>query len=516
MNEMISSYIAQFSLPFFFYQLLVIAALFALGYLVNLALCAGRTGLFEVILAFPAGVSVYTLLSFVILMAGLPFNRIIISCLLVLVAAICVMAVIRYGDKAFLGTLSKREVLTCLTAVLCIAALSVSGLLAVSVSNDSLYYYSMYPRAIAGYGYFRAQFDVFLTDVGPASAIMNTLPFIYGFNESFGIQTFLGINTSVAVAYALYVQAGKRLDKKKAALVTGVLLLLLLSSQPYLIMLKWMMSNGCFMCFIFLTAYTLYHYEGILDETDERIRRGWLIIASMLFLHMSMLRMEGIMVALILLACFIPFKYKNRELLTAFAIPLGVCALVYSIRVFLILKVDAPYTFLTPKKALVQLAAIGLVMIYLFFVRGRKWDIAGKNIRIVLPGLLVLVNLALFVYDRSLYLANLKAFAGNISNRSGWGLFPMLILAAYILVFTVSFGKKKDKPFMTYWDMCFVSYLLAALAVCFAREGALRENIGDSGNRVLMQATILAFMAAAIHLIDLVEGGSDTFSPEPK
>ena len=59
---------------------------------------------------------------------------------------------------------------------------------------------------------------------------------------------------------------------------------------------------------------------------------------------------------------------------------------------------------------------------------------------------------------------------------------------------------------MTYWDLCFACYLLAALAVCFAREDALRESIGDSGNRVLMQGTLIAFFALADHIIDAYIG----------
>ena len=81
----------------------------------------------------------------------------------------------------------------------------------------------------------------------------------------------------------------------------------------------------------------------------------------------------------------------------------------------------------------------------------------------------------------------------------------MFVIAAYVLVFTVTLGKEKDRTVITYWDVCFLSYLLASLAVCFAREGALRENIGDSGNRVLMQVTIIAFMAVADHLIGLIK-----------
>ena len=55
-----------------------------------------------------------------------------------------------------------------------------------------------------------------------------------------------------------------------------------------------------------------------------------------------------------------------------------------------------------------------------------------------------------------------------------------------------------------YEDLCFIAYLLTALAVSFARDDALRESIGDSGNRVLLQGTLLAYYAAAMHVVRLL------------
>ena len=46
-------------------------------------------------------------------------------------------------------------------------------------------------------------------------------------------------------------------------------------------------------------------------------------------------------------------------------------------------------------------------------------------------------------------------------------------------------------------------YLLTAIAVSFARDDALRESIADSGNRVMLQVTLLAFFASAMRVISL-------------
>ncbi len=507
MSEMIASYIGQMSAGFFVRQLIVILLLFVLGLCVNACACFGNMSLIHLLLAFPVGISVYSLAGFILLVMEVPFNKGSVTGICGAAAAVCcIIALIAgriYGGP---GMPLKIKVITIIT-VLCIAVISTSGIFSVSVSNDSLYYYWMYPRALVSYGFFRPQFDVFLTDIGQTSATLNTLPFMYGFNETFGVQTFLGINTVIIASYALYNRALAVLDKKKAVIAAVLLSALIIFTQPFIIMLKWSMSNGYFMCFMFITVYAVKAFvngdcrKG--DDSEEADRS--LLITGILLLQMSMLRMEGIMVALSLVMCFSVLEYENKEIFTAFLFPEFLCALAYAGRIFYMGDVDAPYTFLTPKKAVIQLAAIILVSVYILAFRGRKFDIAGKHLKVLMPLGLIAVNGVLFMLNKTIFIKNCIALLKNISNRSGWGLFPMIIIASYILVVIVTYKDADRRLEMTYWDMCFVCYLLATLAVCFAREDALRESIGDSGNRVLMQVTLLAFFASADHLIKLVD-----------
>ncbi len=512
MSDMIASYLGKMSPGFFMSQTFVILVLVFFGFTVNTCLCRGKVTLLEVLLAFPVGISLYSLVALALLMTGEPFNRVSVTGICALIAVGCVIAMGRMGDDSvYTGGLPGKQIMIYLITTLCIAVISTSGIISICVSNDSLYYYWMYPRALVEYGFLRPQFDVFLTDVGQTSATLNTLPFMYGFNEGFGIQTFLGINTLFIVVYALYNRAKDKLSGKKAVTVTVLFAALLISTQPVIIMLKWMMSNGYFMCFMFISAYTVYTYSFLRpDAGTEGDMRGRLGILSILMLQMSMLRMEGIMVALVLVVCFTSLRYKNTELFMAFLLPFFIFALAYAFWIFVICNVDAPYTFLTPKKAMLQLAAIAAVSLYILAFRGRSFDIVGRHLRLLLPAALIGANGLLFLLNKTLYLENMSAFLKNISNRSGWGLFPMYVIACYVLVFIVNFKEKIDRPFMTFWDMCFVCYFLAALAVCFAREGALRESIGDSGNRVLMQGTLIAFFAAADHIIGLPSLVQDT------
>ena len=529
MSEMITSYLNSMSAGYFVCQTATVFMLFLFGCLIVFSLNGGSMSVFEYLLSFPVGISAYSLSVFVILILNIPVGRMSVT---VMPAAIAIICLIFIYKKSMAGKTDKRIMVFCIITALCIAVISTSGLLAVSISNDSLYYYSMYPSAIVHFGELRKQFNVFLTDVGQTSATLNTLPFLYGFNEAFGIQWFLNINTLLIIMYALWEKAAegtdnrsgdkkdiKAADKTKVKITAAVLITagVLVSSMPYVIMSRWAMSNTYFMCFIFICAYTARRYSGAIgyvcascmtDETGDTRKDnqpvslgGRPVIQGILFAMMAFLRMEGCIAALILLLCFSTLKgFSNRQLFVNFLLPVLTLSLLYDIKIFHFMKIDAPYTFLTRGKALIQLAALAAAGVYVLFIRG-KVSMIEKDVKLLIPTGLILINAALFVYDRALYIENTKAFIANISNQSGWGMFPMLIIGVYVMCLVVS---RKDKWAFGYEDLCFAAYFLTALAVSFARGDALRENIGDSGNRVMLQGILLAFYAAAVHVIGLL------------
>ena len=495
MGEAVASYISTLSPVFFVSQVFTIVILTVFGSLIVACACKGRSSLFDVLLYFPVGISVYALVSFALLVSGIKFGLLSVTVLCVLIAVAAIFMIVRKGWSVT-GGFTGEQVIIGMITLLCISVISTSGIISVSVMNDSLYYYSMYPKALVHYGYLRPNFNVFLTDIGQMSALINTLPYMYGFNENFGILTCLNINTLLLFAYAVYECAIRYLGKKTAMVTSVMLTLVLVSSMPYVIMSKWMMSNSYFMCFMFICVYAAFRTG---EDKDTAIPAGRLFIIGIMFSVLSFLRMEGCVIAIILVLCFSVLAFSNRQLTVTFLLPVIVIAAVYDIKVFLMMDIDAPYTFLTPAKAAIQMAALAAVTVYILLLRGRMPAIMDKRLDLIIPGGLVLVNILLCIYNPGRYLGNLKAFVYNISHRSGWGLFPMLLVAVYVLCFIVSCGKGTFG--YTFWDMCLVSYLLTCLAVGFARGDALRESIGDSGNRVLLQVTILAFYAACVHVI---------------
>ncbi len=524
MSEMISSYISGYSTAFFLRQCAVIILMFAIGSLILLRINKGRISLYELLLAFPTGISAYSLSVFILLVAGIPFNRISVGCILLAIVIICFAGA---GKYAYIRNLKQVKPMVCLITLLCITAVSVSGLLPVGVSNDSLYYYSMYPHAITHFGVLRTQFNVFLTDVGQTSAILNTLPFLFGYNEGFGVQWFLNINTLLIVIYGLYDSALTVMERKEACMTTAVLTGILVFTMPYLVMTRWVMSNGYFMSFVFICMYTAWRY-GNLKENGNSNSCGNRAVLAVLFPMMALMRMEGCIVALIMVLCLASLKgYEGRELFVIFLLPILVVSVLYDVRIFEMMNIDAPYTFLSKSKALIQIAAIIIVSGYVLFIRGKSflklnegsrlsaWLEGNRYLYALIPVGLVCINVILSMMNKTLYSENMKTFAANVSNQSGWGLFPMLIIGIYVMCFIAGSGKGlkdtvSNASGMAFWDLCFVSYILTAIAVSFARDDALVENVADSGNRVMLQVILIAFYAVSMHLIALAGNKAET------
>lgn len=493
----LSEFLHQFSARFFTNQLLTIIVLLLFGLFLIVCVRRGYKDIWTLLLAYPLGLAVYVLTCFLLLLCGIPLR--IGSILLTL---LCVSAALFIWKKPVSSV--KEELLgfkqSCTEhawkrwifwiAAFCIigfAVLAVSGILSVSLSNDSMYYYSLYSRALVKYGAYRREFNVFLTDVGQGAALIGTLPFFFGFNETFGIQQFFHINFLCIFTYAVYEQAvNAGMQKKKAVLTAALSLLVMQSSMPFIIVSKWVMANVYFMEYLFINCYLAYRFERKQSEL--------LLIQGVLMAMISLLRMEGTVFVLFTVLCISMLHYKNRELACSFLLPSAILQIFYDIRIFLTMDINAPYTFLTEKKALVQLAGMAAVLFYLFFIRDRYFKKLQAHMNYLILAGLLLINLGLCVLDYHIYFGNLQAFGANLFNQSGWGLFPGLVIAMLILL-------PKKGYSLSYTELLWIGYLLITLAVCWARDGVLREGAGDSGNRVLLQIVPLVVYAFTIRVI---------------
>ena len=158
---------------------------------------------------------------------------------------------------------------------------------------------------------------------------------------------------------------------------------------------------------------------------------------------------------------------------------------------YLRMGVDPVYSFLDVKKALAITLGLIAVLIFILFIRDRVLDIRfiRERYRLMIIFLLILGNGAFLAVNPDRYISNLLTIYRNIRLGHGWGYFGIfMVLAGVLIAVDVVRGGFKDMAFL---DFVWVCFILTIIAACWARGGALRMGVGDSGNRIMMETVPL-------------------------
>lgn len=508
-KEYMELFLAELSKGFYIRQVLVIVGLFLLGF-ICLQIC-GETmeQKWKYLLAFPMGLALWCVICFLILTLGIPLS--IISIGIVMVFG---MALLFWSGHQERKTKEKegepigswKPFLVVFCGVCVVACVATSGLLSFSVSNDTMYYYMYYPEVLVSKGAYVTSFDTFLSDVGPMAAIIGMLPTFFGFDQIYGIHQFFNINFIIIFAVVIYECARMKLSQK-TSVVTAVIGAVILSvSTPYLVISKWILANAYIMYYSFILFYLAYKYSPTNDEIGKK--RNWFPVVFFVLIGMiSMLRMEGCVVACFIVICMSTLHYSNKQLVYVAMLPTLLFPILYYIRYFLFLKMSPLYSFLTWQKAVLIICAMLILLSYLLFIRGKRLKKLQSRMRLLLVLAMFLGNGILFLFAPSHYMVVIQAFCENTNGRQGWGYTIELIVICYLVTSLLSLiliGFRLQHRDIAYEDFIFVGFLFVLFAVSYARGGGLRYGIGDSGNRVLMQIIPIAWYALickAIHLM---------------
>ncbi len=491
LSIMITEYLSRLRLLYFAKQCLVIFCIFLLGALLaDLLLRDGESWVRRSILAFPLGISAFVITAYAMLVAGIPYNTATVIAAFVIEA----VAAVFLNRKSFAALDIKKSgkyVLIAAGVAVITAAVSSSGLVPVSITNDTLYYFKRYPDSIVFFGGLRDQFDCWLTDTGLGIVCVDTLPPLFGFGETFGIREFFHIDFVAFFAMCIYERASKNLEKKGAIVATVLITGVLATATPFVILGHWGLANMYFMEMFFIATYTSVDVE---DSIGAK---------SVLLLALSLLRIEGTLFAVWLVLCICAYRKIGKKLALFVVLPMTVLFGTYCLRVFTQFNLqDNIYLFLTPKKAILLVSVIAATGIYISFIE----PVLPEGIHRYLPCIYICGaicgNLLMLVRDSGLYLGNLRTFYANLFGQSGWGIMPHFAIAMFVLLiaeYLIRFRKNKTTPGTSdRFNMTIVAgFILITIAASYGRGDALSGYVGDSGNRVLLQVVPLVVLMYA-------------------
>ena len=482
---------------YFAAQVITIIFLCVLGYVFIWAMCSRTKCAERMLLAFPSGLAFYcaVIYGMMVLRIRISLTSIIVVALVVSAAAFAAAGFYRrktmgkfHPDRK---SFSWKELLLLAVIGGVLACIATSGLLTVSLDNDSFYYYSSYPQMIIREGGLKYEFDVFLTDVGPVAAVINTLPYVFGFSNTFGIQHFINFVFIIIFAYAIFTELSERsIQKKTAAAVSTVSTLFLATSPAYLTTAKWVMAGDWFMVFFFLLAY--FGYRDSKAEED---------MAPVLMLFAFMVtgtRQEGPVMLCLLVVCFCMLSVSGRRIACLYMLPAAVSAILYYLCIFVSIGVRPLYAFLSPQKAVLiagMLAGCGIIIL---IIKTKPFEGLQKRLCILIPAGAVLLNFAMIVVNHERYLTNLYSFFMNIRLRNGWGYFGYVFFVFIILAIIFAFVYKDRE--ISFFDVLMIGYILAVVCASWGRGDHLRIGTGDSGNRVMLTAVPLIVFSMTVRI----------------
>lgn len=494
MTEILNRLTEYYSVNFFIRQFLVIVFLYCVGFFVVRAVFCKKNTIEEAntfytfLLAFPTGISLFIISGIFLLICHIKYNA--LSALITVITLAALIFVISKPGKSVLKL--ERKKIPWFLVVFLLIILALSGVVSVGFSNDSMYYYYAYPHEIVTNGYLSEKFDIFLTDAGQGTAIINTLPFLFSYNENFGVMNLFNFSFICFFYYAVYEESISLNNRNKSHIFALLTTFLLATTMPFVLISKWAIANVYFMEMMFICVYLNYKFK---DRVNDII-----ILRSILITALSFVRIEGAVFAGFVLLIYMSLSnVKKRDVLIGI-MPVFVLQTAYFVRIFLTMDIQATYTFMTKEKAVVAIAFIVFVLIYsLICSNDPVIKLPSGIMKLASPANitfagLIGVNLLLLLYDRGLFLSNVRTFAKNMMLNSGWGFFAGLV---FVLILLVPKVRIKD----LYFDYIALGFFLVAFAACFARGDELRIDLYDSGNRVLLQIVPFVIYAFAFRYI---------------
>lgn len=432
------------------------------------------------ILAFPTGMLLWSGLSIVFLLVGIPYNRIVMLSSVLLLLAISWIALFR--KKIDIGILI-RDILFFGVVVVILSA----GFLRNIIGNDTTYFNQNYGYWLAKEGGFTDGLIVPMLTTGLSTATLCSYFSMQGIDNMYLAQNIF--RCLFILIFYWGIQTFCESNKNKVIGIIGTILLL--TSPAYALVSSWMVSNSFMMFELFIFVICLRKIaNGVVSCVN---------LASILALVAAFTRVEGSLMILFFVVCAMVMQ-MGRNQLNRIIIPTIVGQTIYQIRCVLFNRNVANELFLSYDNVIILISFM-VAVFAIVQVKDMKWlkgIMSRIHIFILIGGVLGTIGLCILDYEK--YRSNFVVFGRNVTylgKTGSWGMTPLLFVICVILIIC-------RWEYNKFLDTLWIGYIIFTFAICWSRESALRISIADSGNRILIQVIPIMILALMWHFEQVV------------
>lgn len=450
--------------------------LFILGYCLVEACLGTEERWLKWLLSFPFGIFVWTCLSIICLLLGIPYN---IGVMGVTIAAFMGIVFLIFLKR---GVNIERVIRECAFFGVLTVILS-SGILRNIVGNDTTFFNESYGYWLVAEEGFAEGLAVPILSTGLSVATLCSFFSMFGVDNMYLAQNIFRC-LFIVIFYKSVENVCESPLKKKLALFGTVLLI---TSPAYSILSSWMVSNSFMMFELFMLVFFLFNLA--------KGKEGYLFPTVLLTFVISFTRVEGMMLALFVIVCSATLNI-NKKKLNYIIIPSIIAQIIYQVWCMkLNYQNKTTEVFISYKSVIILIAFMGAVFM---FVQIKDKVILQPLMRMwgfIVIAMGVIGTIGLCVLDYNKYLYNLKITLQNIlylGKTGSWGMTPLLFIICILLVIATRY-------FDHFIDTLWMGYFILVLAICWSRESVLRISIADSGNRILIQIVPILVLSLMIH-----------------
>ena len=513
-------------------QLLAIILLFAAGFCFLCGVMKRLPAGWIVLYAFPAGACLWVFASLFLLLLGIPYTfGLTIGLIALCLASIHGIRIWRFRRFAS-DSDGKRNgwntAIPFFLLLLGLACLASSGFVYKFVSYDSYFYFTNYGHTLTITNNFRdiaGNNSFTLTNISQFLPLLNSYASFWGLDQCFQIQAFLAANTAICFFYGLYeyclsTKADGSLFPLKGAsahgnalLFSALFTLLLLSSTSFITVASWVLANMYCMVYIFMLFLSSFLVSHLQYEKGDS-----LILISIWFAALTLLRKDGIIFAAFFLICFCAGELFSKKQLALCFLPavFAEAAWLFYVRVVLSAKVSqATYSSIANNKNIFFVCCIiaGSILYILIAHDILKWlerKIPALTEYIVLfAGMLMLFAASIKMKNLDIIIDNVDFVIRNMFRYpSSWGISALFF--GVLLTFSLTALLRLDYLHFLWSGYAFLNLV----SYCIVDNKSFWLNWDDSYNRVLLQIVPVFVFIMAVKILPLLQSGKQDRSSE--